>query len=168
MGFGSPRTDVCSTCLQFTEKIKNCTDENIKSKLIIETKVHKMAAEAYFSLLREAEQGVAIFSFDCQKNQVLPKVPDKQAYYSRQFYIYNLTVVRGTSKTKLNSSTVTCFCWTENEFSKGSNEIASCIHHILNTSDFTEIHTIRLMCDGCGGQNKNTTLITMCCCWLTK
>lgn len=168
LGFGTPRTDVCSTCLQLTEKIKSCSDENIKANLMTEKRVHKMRAQAYFSLLREAEDGVAIYSFDCQKNQVLPKVPDQQAYYSRQFYIYNFTVVRGTSKTKLNSSTVTSFCWTENEYSKGSNEVASCIHHILNTSDFTDIHTVRLMCDGCGGQNKNTTLITMCCTWLSK
>lgn len=24
------------------------------------------------------------------------------------------------------------------------------------------------MCDGCGGQNKNTTLIAMCCTWLAN
>lgn len=168
LGFGTPRTDVCSTCLQLTEKIKRCSDEKIKVNLMTEKRVHKMRAQAYFSLLRQAENGVVIYSFDCQKNQVLPKVPDQQAYYSRQLYIYNFTVVRGTSKSKLNSSTVTSFCWTENEYSKGSNEIASCIHHILNTSDFTNIHTVRLMCDGCGGQNKNTTLLTMCCNWLCK
>lgn len=98
LGFGNPRTDVCSTCLQLTEKIKSCNDENVKKDLLAEKKVHKMRAEAYFQLLREAEDGVVIFSFDCQKNQVLPKVPDQQAYYSRQLYIYNFTVVRGTSK----------------------------------------------------------------------
>lgn len=167
LGFGSPRTDVCSTCLQLTEKIKSCSDEKTKTTLMTEKRIHKMRADAYFSLLKEKEDGVEVFSFDCQKNQVLPKVPDQQAYYSRQFYIYNFTVVRGTSKSKLNPSTVTNFCWTENEYSKGSNEIASCIYHILNTSDFTGIHTVRLMCDGCGGQNKNTTLISMCCNWLS-
>lgn len=74
--------------------------------------------------------------------------------------MFNFTVVRGTSKSKLN---LTTFCWTENEFDKGSNEIASCIHHVLEMSTFTNIHTIRVMCDGCASQNKNTTLITMCC-----
>lgn len=168
LGFGSPRTDVCSTCLQLTEKIKSCRDENLKASLMTEKRVHKMRAQAYFALLREKEDGVEVFSFDCQKNQVLPKVPDQQAYYSRQFYIYNFAVVRGTSKGKLNPSTVTNFCWTENEYSKGSNEIASCMHHILNTFDVDNIHTVRLMCDGCGGQNKNTTLISMCCNWLSQ
>lgn len=168
LGFGTPRTDVCSTCLQLTEKIKSCVVEATKITLMTEKRLHKMKAQAYFNLLREAEDGVEIFSFDCQKNQVLPKVPDQQAYYSRQFYIYNFTVVRGTSKSKLNPSTVTGFCWTENEYSKGSNEIASCIYHMLNISDFTNIHTIRLMCDGCGGQNKNTTLIAMLSYWLSK
>lgn len=168
IGFGTPRTDVCSTCLQLTEKIKRCNDQDTKARLLTEKKVHKMKAEAFYQILREPEEGVVIFSFDCQKNQVLPKVPDQQAYYSRQIYMFNFTVVRGTSKSKLNPNTVTCFCWTENEYDKGSNEIASCIHHVLNSSNFTDIHTIKLMCDGCAGQNKNTTLISMCCNWLAK
>lgn len=76
--------------------------------------------------------------------------------------------MRGTSSTKLNPLTVTCYTWTENEYKKGSNEIASCIFNTLNTSDFTGAHTIRLMCDGYGGHNKNTTLISMCCNWFSK
>jgi len=104
-----------------------------------------------------------IFSSDCQKNQVLPKV-----YYSRQIYMFNFTVVRDTSKSKINPNTVTSFCWTENEYDKGSNAIAFCIHHILTSSTFTDIYTIKLMYDGCVGQNRNTTLISMCCNWLAK
>ena len=42
-----------------------------------------MRAQAYFGLLRDKEDGVEVFSFDRQKNQVLPKVPHQQ------FYIYN-------------------------------------------------------------------------------
>lgn len=169
LGFGSPRTDVCSACLQLTEKIKSCHDEEIKANLTIEKRLHQLRAKAFFDLLKERCDGVQIISFDCQKNQVMPKVPDQQAYYSRQIYMFNFTVVKGTSRTSLNPSTVTSFCWTENEYKKGSNEISSCIYHILESSGCgDDIHTIRLMCDGCGGQNKNTTLISMCCYWLSK
>lgn len=166
LSFKTPRTDVCSACLQYQEKIKNCKDDEAKSKLVAEKTLHKTKAKAYFKFLRDEEEGLVIFSFDCQKNQVLPKVPDQESYYSRQVYIYNFSVVMGTSKSKLNPSKVHCFTWTENEFGKGSNEISSCLFHILNATDFTGVHTIRLMCDGCGGQNKNTTLIGMCMYWL--
>lgn len=169
LGFGSPRTDVCSTCLQLTEKIKTCPNKDVKANLIVQKRVHTLRSKAFYNLLKERVEGVEIFSFDCQKNQVLPKIPDQQTYYSRQFYIYNFTVVKGTSKSSLNPFSVTSFCWTENEYKKGSNEIASCIYHTLESADFGEdVHTIRLMCDGCGGQNKNTTLISMCCYWFSR
>jgi len=169
LGFGSPRTDVCSTCLQLTEKIKACHDKDMKANLFAQKRLHKLKSKAFYSLLKERDEGVETFSFDCQKNQVLPKIPDQEAYYSRQFYMYNFTVVRGTSKSTLNPSNVTSFCWTENEYKKGSNEVASCIYFILESADFgDDIHTIRLMCDGCSGQNKNTTLISMCSYWFSR
>ncbi|CAH1101800.1 unnamed protein product [Psylliodes chrysocephalus] len=85
LGFGSPRTDVCSTCLQLTEKIKACSDKDVKANLVIQRRVHSLISKAFFRLLREQDEGIEIFSFDCQKNQVLSRIPDQQAYYSRQF-----------------------------------------------------------------------------------
>ena len=46
LGFGNPRTDVCSTCLQGGERIKTCTDPNVKTALITELRVHKLRAPA--------------------------------------------------------------------------------------------------------------------------
>lgn len=78
MGFATSRTDVCFTSLQLTEKIKSCSDESIKASLLTEKTVHTMRPRAYyFSLLREAEDGVAVFSVECQKNWVVTKVPDQ-------------------------------------------------------------------------------------------
>nr|CAH7719647.1 unnamed protein product [Callosobruchus chinensis] len=129
-------------------------------------RVHKLCAKAYFELLREEREGTATFSFDCQKNQLLPKLPDQEAYYSHKIYLFIFTVVQGHSHEKLNPSTDTGFCWTENEYPKRSNKMASCIHDILEETGFSETQTIRLMCDACGGQNKNTTLVGICCNWL--
>lgn len=36
------------------------------------------------------DEGVLTLSYDCQKNLVLPKVPDQSAYYGRQAYFYYL------------------------------------------------------------------------------
>nr|CAH7764946.1 unnamed protein product [Callosobruchus chinensis] len=75
-------------------------------------------------------------------------------------------VVKGCSKGKLNHQTVTSYCWTENQFPKGSNEISSCVYDTLQTTDLTNFSKIRLMSDGCAGQNKNSTLVAMLCKWL--
>ncbi|CAG9833610.1 unnamed protein product [Diabrotica balteata] len=155
LGFGSPRTDACSTCLQLTEKIKACRDNDMKANLIIQKRVHTLRSKAFYTLLKERDEGVETFSFDCQKKS--------------QFYMYNFTVVRGTSKSNLNPSNITSFCWTENDYKKSSNEVAFCIYYILELANFgDDIRTIRLMYDGYEGQNKNTTLIYMRCYWFSR
>lgn len=77
LGFGSPRTDMCSKCIEFQEKIKTEKDVSKTNQLIIEQRVHKLKSQAFFKLLREKKDQMATFSFDCQKNLVLPKVPDQ-------------------------------------------------------------------------------------------
>ena len=42
------------------------------------------------------------------------------------------------------------------------------IYHPLKNTDFTGIKTLRLIADGCAGQNKNTTVLGMCSKWLTE
>nr|CAI5855065.1 unnamed protein product [Callosobruchus analis] len=110
-------------------------------------RVHKLRAKAYFELLREEREGTATFSFDYQKNQLLPKLPDQEAYYSHKIYLFNFTVVQGHSQERLNPPTVTSSCWTENGYPKGSNEVASCtsIYHILDETSFSETQTIKLI-----------------------
>lgn len=168
IGFGSPRTDVCSTCLSLTERIKHENNADKKQDLMVEKRVHKLRAAAFFQHLREERRGLMTFSYDCQKNLVLPKVPDQSAYYSRQLYIYNFAIVKGSSKGPLNPQTVKICCWTETERPKGSNEIASCVFNCLleNQEDMVDVDTVRLVADGCAGQNKNSIMVGMCSKWL--
>lgn len=44
--------------------------------------------------------------------------------------------------------------------------IASCIFHILQVKDFSAYKHIRLMADGCPGQNKNSVMVSMIMYWL--
>jgi hypothetical protein len=101
------------------------------------------------------------FIFDCQKDLVLPKVPDESAYYSRQFYVHNITVCQGTSKSKQVKENTFMYIWLETEYNNGSNKIASFVYHRLKNTDLTNIHTMRLFSDGCGGQNKNKVMLSM-------
>lgn len=125
IGFGSPRTDVCSTCLELGERIKVEQDATKKHTLQTKLEVHKIRAKAFFSFLKEVRKRLLILSVDCQKNEPVLKLPDQAAYYSRQLYVYNLTIVARSSKSELSKENVYSYVWTKEEFLKGSNEISS-------------------------------------------
>nr|XP_022907523.1 uncharacterized protein LOC111419015 [Onthophagus taurus] len=162
IGFGTPVTDACSKCIELSERIKQEMRPNEKNKLIIEKRVHKLKATAFFKKLQEKKNELITFSFDCQKNLVIPKIPDQIAYFSRQLYIYNFTIVRGSSKSHMNPENVFIYTWMEHEYKKSSNEISSAVFHCLSQVDLSPYSNIRLCADGCGGQNRNSTMIGMC------
>lgn len=87
--------------------------------------------------LRELDDETLTMFFDCQKNQVLPKVADQIAYYSRQLYIYNFTIVIGASINKFQKENVCIYTWTENAHAKSSNEVASAVFELLSKADLT-------------------------------
>lgn len=166
IGFGSPRQDVCSNCLQLTERMKVAINEREKQELRTQLRIHKLRAKCYFQYLRDDDPDVQIISFDCQKNLPLPKIPDQSVYYSRQLYLYNLTVVIGSSKTSLTSDNVHAYVWTEDQAAKGANEICTCVYHCLNSINLEGKKKLRMVADGCGGQNKNAMILTMAMKWL--
>lgn len=51
LGFGSPRVDVCSTCLQLTEKLKSASESD-KSRLTAEKTLHKRRTKVFFTMLK--------------------------------------------------------------------------------------------------------------------
>ncbi|CAH2011897.1 unnamed protein product [Acanthoscelides obtectus] len=69
VGFGTPKTDMCSTCLQFQDQIKKSLDINTKNRLMAQQRAHKIRAKCFYELLKEvhADNEVVTFSFDCQK-----------------------------------------------------------------------------------------------------
>lgn len=101
--------------------------------------VHKRRGKAFFDILKQERDGIQTISFDCQKNMVLPKVPDQAAYYSRQFYLYNFGIVQGSSKSCLTPLNVFLYVWTENIRPKRSNKIASAVSHRLNNMNLVGI-----------------------------
>lgn len=105
LGFGSPRTDVCSTCSQLLEKIKLETDSTKRQSLTVEKRVHTLKAKAFFALVKEESPDLKTLSFDCENNMPLPKIQDQSTYYSRQIYLYNCTVVEGSLSPNLHQKT---------------------------------------------------------------
>lgn len=99
----------------------------------------------------------------------LPKLQDQAAYYSRQLTVYNFTMVFESSRSTLNPDNAFQYIWTELERPKGSNEIASAVYHRLCATEWpSNTQSIRLVADGCGGQNKNVNMIGMLSKWLTS
>lgn len=168
LSFGTPRTDVCATCLKFNEQMKREKDVSRRNNLIVAQRLHKLRAKAFFEKVKEEKIKLKTFSYDCQKNLNLLKVPDQVAYYLRNIYLYNFTIVEGSSQSKLRSENVFAYCWTENQFPKAANEIASAVYHRLKNTDLSSTEIIRLAADGCAGQNKNTIMLGMLSKWLTE
>lgn len=166
IGFGSPRLDMCSTCIELKERMKLEKDPEKKQDFLVQRAIHKKRAKAFYDNLKEDDPSVMNVSFDCQKNLPLPKLPDQEVYYRRQLYLYNLTFVKGTSRDQLTKDNCTSYLWNEDVHKKGSSEIASCLHHFLKNTDFTGKTKLRLFADGCGGQNKNQIILAMCSRWL--
>lgn len=167
LSFKSPATDACSKCIQLKESIQKERDTAKKQLLIAELRIHKLKAKWFYTSLKTQLDNEIIFSFDCQKNLVLPKVPDQSAYFSRQLYAYNLTVCQGPSRGPQNSSNTFIYTWLETEAMKGSNQIASAVfHRLMNTNFEGNISHVKLFCDGCGGQNKNSIVLGMLAYWL--
>lgn len=169
IGFNAPAVDVCSTCLEFKEKLKHSEDEEQKIQLHTESRIHKLRAKAFFDMLKEERENLLTISFDCQKNLVLPKIPDQITYYKRQLYLYNFSVVRGSSKSSLTRNNVFIHTWYEQENPKSSNQIVSAVYDCLNKFELdNSITEVRLMADGCAGQNKNSCMIAMGSKWLSQ
>lgn len=53
---------------------------------------------------------------------------------------------------------VPCYTWSEDESSKGSNQVASAVHNTLRSAKFEGIKEVRLVAYGCAGQNKKITV----------
>ena len=140
LGFGSPKTDACSFCETVRNQIKAEKNTERKKSLMTDLVVHKK--NSFYDLLKEQSESLKTICFDHQQNQVLPKDPDQQAYYSQQLYTYNFCVVENNRSGSLNKDNV----------------------HIYPALCFTSpaIQTwMVLASDACDGQNKNSALIYM-------
>lgn len=167
ISFRTPATDACSECIRFHGLIQACKENDEKLELMTKFRVHKLKAKAFYNDLKTPENNTVKLSFDCQKNMLLPRVPDQSAYFSRQLYFYNFIICEGHSKSQQTHDTVMAYTWTENEASKGSNEITSMVCDKLTTLNIMEsTQVLKMYCDGCPGQNKNVTMMGMLMFWL--
>lgn len=102
-----------------------------------EQRLHKLRS-AFYDLLRQNDQKIPTFSFDCKKKLPSPKIPDQACYFSMQINLHNFTLVNGYSKSELNPETVKSFVWTETDRQRSSNEILSAVFYSQQNFNFDE------------------------------
>lgn len=170
LSFKSPATDACSTCQCFESRLKNNMNRFRRQEIKRQYRVHKKRAQKFYRRLKRPQPGHFTITADCGKGQPLPKVPDGAAYYKRQLTFNHLAVVEGSSKSKLDKSTVTSYTWTEDQAKKGSNEIASCLFKTLlkaaEDGKLDEFIRVVAGMDNTNSTNKCSGMIAMLIYWL--
>lgn len=156
LGFFKPKKDQCKFCLAY-KAFSSKKQEEEKSKFELHM-AKKESARRERDLDKEVSQSnkkIIAFNFDLQAVLTTPKGPSGQIFYMRKLAVYNLTVYN------LGNQKVLCYVWDETQGKRGANEIATCIfEYISNQKD--DVESIRMMSDGCGGQQKNSIFATMC------
>lgn len=160
IGFSSPASDVCSTCTRLKQQYKFETKAEIRNELLVEYRVHRKRAAAFYELAKEVPENSLSFCFDLEQVQPLPRTAIGDAFYSHQLSFYAFCCV------ELSSRNPIFYVWTEDYAGRGSTEIASALLHHLDSLDYDGIEQVRLFCDGCTGQNKNSYIVHALMFWL--
>lgn len=158
IGFGQPRTDVCSTCFKFDQVINSPTESaNARASASEQKQAHVMIADRFYQALNEPQpEGTVTVCFDLMQTQELPKSPVGEAYYVRQMWQYFLAFVRHHGEhSPQTTNDIYFYTWGENQAGRGPNEIGSALLHYLRHMLPDGTKHLRLFSDSCPGQNKN-------------
>ncbi len=164
LGFGQPKTDVCSTCKTLAVKSKEGTEEVRKeNKLLLD--LHTIRWKKFYKLLEDArcKRDTLAIVFDLQQTQPLPRTNVSEAFYRRQLWVYNLAVVIHSHTKKQPKNNVFLYTWLESQSGRGSNEVTSilqnALHKLKNRIRKYRYRHLALFSDSCSGQNKNKAMI---------
>ncbi len=162
LAFGSPRSDICSTCKTLTHNTTVGSSDD-KNEAAMRLKLHKLKAKKFYMELKEARLrcDTLAVTFDLQQTQPLPRTNVTEAFYKRQMWLYNLAIV--VHCRDQSQKNVFMYSWTENERGRGSNEICSALRDFLKRIKKRVIlrrySILHLFSDSCAGQNKNVAMI---------
>ena len=155
-----PKKDTCSQCDQNNAKLKGELSEEERRNVIASSEMHKKRAEYARKILKEKElesrspnSKLLCLTFDLEKTQPIPYLNTSVVFYKRQMWFYNLGI-----NTRHDNKAYMCV-WQETDGKRGSNEVASSLNEFLKTIDLSKYDHIHSFSDGCGGQNRNKTMV---------
>lgn len=142
-----PKKDQCDTCLQY--KAKQLTDEKYQEHL-------KKKNQAQEEKKKDKEDAVNgnnhVFTMDVQSVKLCPVIAASKVYYKTRLQVHIFTVYN------LATHQCTNYVWNETEGDLQASVFASCIISHLEKHCIQEPKPVILFSDGCGYQNRNTTL----------
>ena len=152
-----PKKDQCATCTKYDQwsgEQKERFKEEYEAHLVRKTEAQD--AKARDKAKAVAEKGTFVSaSFDLQSVLQIPSSEHSQMYYSRKLCVYNLCIYNQAPPNEAS-----CYCWSEVEGKRGSNDIGTCLFKWLNDLPDT-VHEVSLFSDTCGGQNRNQNVAAM-------
>lgn len=175
ISFGYPRTDTCSRCDSYAvqkkslnsqigdEKceVKKCQLQKDLKQIEIEHELHLAKAKTFYDRKRAAKKRSRVTNFkeaiciDYAKNFPCPNVTSNDVYYKRQlsFYAFNAHI--------LSNGKSVFYTYPETIAHKGSDEVASFIHHFVYNHLDENVTHLEIFADSCSGQNKNKTVLRL-------
>lgn len=148
-GFGVPRSDTCIVCDK--EDGDKDAHQAMYKKSFEQQKIDRKNAVE--------KENVHYMTFDLEKTLPLPKMSTSIAFYLRQLWLYNFGV-HYTSSGKPKGEAF-LHLWTENEASRGSEEVGSCLLSFFDDLETTGDEKLVTWSDSCAGQNKNFYIISI-------
>lgn len=156
LSFFHPKKDQCAKCTK-NKQLQGDEKEKFKEEYAehLRKKEEAQRAKAEDKARTTTESGFVSATFDLQSVLQIPSSSVSLMYYSRKLCAYNLCVYNAGPP-----NDAFCYCWSEVEGGRGSNEIATCVYEWLCQlpSNVTEVS---LFSDTCGGQNRNQNVAAM-------
>lgn len=110
--FGVPKSDTCSTCDAIMHKLSICEDEETRTSLETEKKLHLCKADKFYTLkklfktkAKEQPHEYSCISMDYMQNLPFPHIRTNEVFYSIQMWYY----VFGIHNEANNSASMYCY-----------------------------------------------------------
>lgn len=157
--FKSPKKDTCKNCDLYATKIKNADNED-RQMLEEWHNAHLEKADGLEQRMKidlglaKIDPRLEVISYDMMKILLLPRLTTSIVYYLRQLNLYNMGIHVGSSGKGLFN------IWQENEASRGTQEVGSCLKKFINKI-VAPVENLIMWSDSCGGQNRSIKLVLM-------
>ena len=147
IGFYKPKNDLCSQCTAYKNSKKTAHDISAYNEHMDRKKRSRIAKEKD-KKRAETEDTFAAFIIDMEAVKNCPKAQSGEFFYISKLSCYDLSVY------DLKTGNMTCFLWDQTQAARGSNEVGSCILHLLRSVP-KKITEVVIWADTCSGQNRN-------------
>ena len=165
ISFAMPENDLCDRCMKHATKhpeegpYHNCSNCECSpcDNFIRHKENYVEARTALHEDTRRMEEDpctIGVFTVDMQKALLMPKMPNKDYYFSRKLVLFNETFAK-PGKVDTSSTTV---LWHEGEAGRKAHNIASSYFAFLQSN--RDLDNVILYTDNCSSQNKNWILFS--------